>query len=45
MTQNEYNLLVGSQYDATYEDLTQIEQTKTLAEEKAKKLAERTKKS
>lgn len=42
MTQNEYNLLVGSQYDATYEDLTQIEQTKTLAEEKAKKLAERT---
>ena len=42
MTQNEYNLLVGSQYDATYEDLTQINQQQTLAEEKAKKLAERT---
>ena len=42
MTQNDYNLLASSQYNATYEDLTQINQQKSLAEEKAKRLAERT---
>lgn len=43
MTQNDYNLLASAQYDATYEELTQVNQQKSLAEEKAKRLAEQTK--
>ena len=39
MTQNEYNLLAGAQYDATYSDLTELNQQQMLAQEKAKRLA------
>ena len=39
MTQNDYNLLAGAQYDATYSDLTELNQQQMLAQEKAKRLA------
>ena len=39
MTQNEYNLLAGAQYDATYSDLTELNQQQMLAQEKSERLA------
>lgn len=41
MTQNDYNLLAGVQYDATYEGLTEVNKQQALAQEKANRLAEK----
>lgn len=43
MTQNDYNLLAGVQYDATYDSLSEANQQELLAQEKARRLAEQTK--
>src|SRR5574344_1205050 len=43
MTQNNYNLLAGVQYDATYEGLAEANQQELLAQEKARRLAKQTK--
>ena len=39
MTQNDYNLLAGAQYDATYSDFTELNQQQMLAQEKSERLA------
>ena len=34
-----YNLLAGAQYDATYSDLTELNQQQMLAKQKAEKIS------